>query len=418
MEVKKKKIWLVNQYAMPPEFESRIRTIKFAQYLTESGFDVTIFASSVMHNMNIDLITDGSSYIEKNYGIIKFVHLKTIKHQGNGFSRFIGLLEFPLKLYFLRNKFEKPDIILQTATVPFGNILYYCAKKLKSKYVVEVLDLWPESFVDLGLISKRNPLVKFSYIAEKWLYKKADALIFSMEGGKNYIKDKKWDIQNGGPIDLNKVFYINNGVDIRDFNFNVANYQLDDIDLENDSIKRVVYIGSIRLANNIKELIGAAEELKKYSDIKFLIYGNGDYREILENYCIEKNLNNVIFKEKWIDPHYVPYLLSRSTINILNYKSGGFGKYGGSQSKLFQYLASGKPICSNLKMMYGPINKYDLGIAKEFKSNKEYADAILYLVNLDDKRTSEINVKAVNVANNFDYIGLTKNLISIFKVID
>ena len=28
-----KRIWLVNQYAMPPRLESRLRTIKFAHYL-------------------------------------------------------------------------------------------------------------------------------------------------------------------------------------------------------------------------------------------------------------------------------------------------------------------------------------------------------------------------------------------------
>jgi hypothetical protein len=51
-----KRVWLINQYAMPPELESRLRTIKFAQYLTQKGYDVTVFASSVMHNMDIDLM--------------------------------------------------------------------------------------------------------------------------------------------------------------------------------------------------------------------------------------------------------------------------------------------------------------------------------------------------------------------------
>ena len=31
-----KKIWLVNHYAMPPELEPRLRTIKFAEYLTKA----------------------------------------------------------------------------------------------------------------------------------------------------------------------------------------------------------------------------------------------------------------------------------------------------------------------------------------------------------------------------------------------
>lgn len=413
MEIKKK-IWLVNQYAMPPEFEPRPRTVKFAHYLTQMGYDVTIFGSSFMHNMNLDLINDNKYYLEKKYDDLNFVHIKTVSYKKNSIIRFIGLFQFHIKLYFLRNKFKQPDIIIHTALPPFGNIIYFAAHKLKAKYIIEVLDLWPESFVDLGLIKKTNPFLFFLYAAEKWLYKKADKIVFSIEGGKDYILDKKWDIQNGGPIDLNKVFYINNGVDIRDFNNNVANYQLEDNDLKNDSIKRVVYIGSIRLANNLIELIKAAEILKDHSNIKFLIYGDGDDRKSLENYCKEQKLLNVIFKQKWIDPLFVPYVLSKSDVNILNYKSGEFGKYGGSQSKLFQYLASGKPICSNLKMMYCPINKFNLGIAKEYNSEVEYAEAILNLLTLDKPSSEELNKRMHEVVKDFDYPILTKKLVNIF----
>ena len=42
-----------------------------------------------------------------------------------------------------------------------------------------------------GLVYKKNPLLKLAYWAEYWLYKKADLLIFSMEGGKDYIKEKE-----------------------------------------------------------------------------------------------------------------------------------------------------------------------------------------------------------------------------------
>lgn len=414
MEVKKKKIWLVNQYAMPPEFESRIRTIKFAHYLTQMGYDVTIFGSSFMHNMNLDLINDNKIYLEKKYDDLNFVHIKTISYKKNSIQRFIGLFQFHIKLYFLRNKFKKPDIIVHTALPPFGNIIYFAARKLKAKYIVEVLDLWPESFVDLGLIKKKNPLLILLYAAEKWLYKKADKIVFSIEGGKDYIVDKKWDQKNGGPISLEKVFYINNGVDINDFNNFKNLYKINDLDLEDQGVKKVTYIGSIRLANNLIELIKAAEILKDHSNIKFLIYGDGDDRKSLETFCKENKLLNVIFKQKWINPLFVPYVLSKSDVNILNYKSGEFGKYGGSQSKLFQYLASGKPICSNLKMMYCPINQFNLGIAKEYNSEVEYAEAILNLLTLDKPSSDELNKRMQEVVKDFDYSILTKKLVNTF----
>lgn len=405
-----KRIWLINQYAMPPELESRLRTIKFAQYLTQKGYDVTIFASSIMHNMDIDLITDNSLYIEKSYGDVKFVHIKTMPYNSNGLNRIISSLQFPQRLKKTASKFAKPDVIIQTATVPFGNSLFYLAKKMNAKYIVEVLDLWPESFVDLGVLSKNNPLLFFAYKAEKWLYEKADEVVFSMEGGINYIMDKKWDIDNGGKINLDKIHYINNGVDLSDFDQNVLKNKLKDADLFEQNTKKVIYIGSIRLANNLKKFIDAAELLKDHHDIKFFLYGDGDDRNYLESYCTEKKLNNIIFKQKWIEPKYVPHLLSCSTINILNYMPGNFGKYGGSQSKMFQYMASGKPICSNLNMMYCPINKNSIGISREFIDAQDYADAILQLSNMNTSEYIEMCNRARETAKNYDYKLLTTKL--------
>lgn len=399
---------------MPPELESRLRTIKFAQYLCEKGYDVTIFASSVMHNMEIDLIKDQTKYLEKSYGTINFVHIKSKFYKTNGIDRVISSLQFHFRLNRYIKRLQKPDVILHTAYIPFGLGLYYTAKKLRAKYVIEIVDLWPETFVELGLINRNNPILYFAYKAEKWLYEKADNVVFSMEGGLNYIQDKKWDITNGGKINPEKVHYINNGVDLTDFNDNVKQFILKDDDLSNPEIKKIIYLGSIRLANNLKQLVDAAALLKNYQNIKFLLYGNGDDREYLIKYCKDNDINNVIFKEKWIDPKYVPYVVSASTVNILNYMPAHFGGYGGSQSKMFQYMASGKPICCNLKMMYCPINKNNLGIAKEFSSTQEYAEAIYELANLDENELSEMKIRNLETAKSFDYRVLTEKMIELF----
>ncbi|MEG2278300.1 MAG: glycosyltransferase [Odoribacter sp.] len=153
--------------------------------------------------------------------------------------------------------------------------------------------------------------------------------------------------------------------------------------------------------------------MKEYKDVIFLLYGDGDDRKPLERYCKENGFNNVVFKEKWIDPKYVPYVLSQATINILNYMPGNFGKYGGSQSKMFQYMASGKPICSNLKMMYCLINKYNLGIAKEYGSSQAYSDAILRLLQLNNEDYMDMCKRSRDAAIEFDYKNLTNNLISL-----
>lgn len=409
-----KRIWLVNQYAMPPHLESRLRTIKFAQYLTDMGYDVTIFASSVMHNMGENLIKDGSPYMEANYGKIHFVHINTRAYKKSfGIDRIISSFQFTRHFIKYSKRFPKPDVIVQTSLVPFGNGIAGYAKSLNCRYIVEVLDLWPRQLVVVGKLKEKNILLKLLYKLEEKQYKAADELVFSMEGGKDYVKDRKLDKEQGGPLNLEHVHYINNGVDLTDFDRNKSEYIIDDPDLKNPSIKKAIYLGSIRRANSIIHLINAAEQLKEHKDIYFFIYGDGDERQSLIDYCEKNGVKNVVFKEKWIDPKYVPYVVSSADLNVLNYTKG-FGHYGGSQSKMFQYLASGKPICCNLDMRYNPIKKYNVGISKSFESPREYAQAILSLLSLSEKDYAEMCTRARQAAEEYDYPALTQKLVSLF----
>lgn len=80
-----------------------------------------------------------------------------------------------------------------------------------------------------------------------------------------------------GTIDLNKLHYINNGIDLSEFNVNMQRYKIEDFDLANDKTFNIIYLGSIRLANNLKLLIDSAKILQNNS-VQVLIYGDGEDR--------------------------------------------------------------------------------------------------------------------------------------------
>ena len=352
------------------------------------------------------MLDSNEQYAIKEYDGVKFVHIKSLHYKSNGLKRILSIFQFSRKLLKLRHELPKPDVIIHTSNIPFDYWIYTCARKLDAKYLIEVVDLWPESFVAFGLIGKKNPLLSLMYKVEKLLYARADKLIFSMEGGRDYIIEKKWDKGSGGSIDLSKVYYLNNGVDISDFEQNRRQYKLADAILEDTKLKKVVYLGSIRKANNLKWLIDAASYLKTDKSVVFLIYGDGDERPFLESYA--KDLGNVLFKEKWIEPQYVPYVLCNSYINIINYMPNAIERYGGSQNKLFQALASGRPVCSNIGMGYSIINKYKVGIDKRFADAWEYAQAIKSLLSLPQEEYDAMCERARNVAKEFDLRSLAK----------
>jgi glycosyltransferase involved in cell wall biosynthesis len=115
-----------------------------------------------------------------------------------------------------------------------------------------------------------------------------------MEGGKSYLIDRKLD----RVVSFEKVHHITNGVDIDEFQYNKENFLIDIDIFENSDIFKVVYTGSIRTANNISFLVDVAKIIQDegLNEIKFIIYGDGPDREILENRCGIENISNIIFK--------------------------------------------------------------------------------------------------------------------------
>lgn len=411
-------IWLVNKYAMPPQYESRLRTIKFAHYLQQKGFEVTIFGCSIMHNMNIDLINDGSLFIERQYDDLKFVHVKSSQY-GNaaGIKRIWSEILFHYNLVKVMRRLPKAELIVATTDALISNPVMDYARNNGIKYIKEVLDMWPDIFIDMGLISAKNPAMKYLWYRAKKNFAEADASVFSLTECFDYFRDKGWDKESGGPIDLKKIFYINNGVDLKDFNKWKSENVLNDPDLTSEK-KRIIYLGSIRLVNNVTQLVKAAEKLQDIKDVEFLIYGDGDDRDMLIKYCNDHSLNNIKFKAKWTEPKYVPYILSQSYINVLNYINADFAKYGISSSKMFQYMASGKPIVCNISLPHCPITLNNIGIAHDMKDEIDYASAIRTLLELPKEEYASMCERAKKAVSMYDYEYLTDKMIDVVKYLD
>lgn len=74
-----------------------------------------------------------------------------------------------------------------------------------------------------------------------------------------------------------------------EFNVNMQRYKVEDFDLANDKTFNIIYLGSIRLANNLKLLIDSAKILQN-NNVQVLIYGDGEDRAFLEHYCEEQQI--------------------------------------------------------------------------------------------------------------------------------
>lgn len=402
-------VWIVNYYSVQPAKVRHARHLMFAKYLQEAGYNVTNF-SAEKYDGGGKLIRETGKYVAVDYDGYHFVQVKV--RRGEGFlSRGFSIFQFAWRILRNRKKFPKPDLILQNIHEPFDYPVCWCAKRIKAKYIVDDWDMWAYSFVRQGMLKKGSFLSRFIFRIDRKFFENADSVVFSMEGGKDYICDMGWDKENGGTIDLKKVHYINNGVDVAASIENAQKYKLDDNDLTDPNTYKAVYMGSISKSNDLSVFLQAAKELESEKDFRFLVYGDGNERELLEQYCKKNNITNVLFKQKRIPLEYVPYVLSCCDLNIICHKQGF--KYGLSLGKLFQAYASGKPICCNTTNDYDVILKYNLGISKNFVDASDCAMAIMKLKKMPKDLHDEMCERAKKTAWQFDYKVLSLQLVGI-----
>ena len=401
-----KRVWILNHYAGTPDNSIGLRHYNFAKKLIARGYDVTVFAASTLHGTDRNLITDNRPYVKDDSSGVPFVYIKARDYSGNGKARVLNMLDYYFGVKKCVKDFPKPDIIYASSVHP---LTVLAGTDLKKRYhcrlVSEFRDLWPESLLDFGGMSPKSPIVIALYKLEHYLYKKADALIFTQQGGADYIANKGYK-----GVDPEKIYYINNGVDLKTFNKNCDENAYYDSDLDDEKTFKVVYAGTVRKANNLGSLIKAAEKLKDCEAIKFLIFGIGEDRESLEAFCIENGINNVIFKGS-VKKSTVPYVLSKSNLNILNYHKASIWRYGGSQNKLFEYLASGKPVCANVKIAYSPIDEYGCGVSENLDTPEEFAAAIRSIYELPQAEYEKMCENARRAACEFDFEKLTDRLV-------
>lgn len=414
------KVWILNHYAIPPKYGGLNRHFYFSKNLKSMNVDTKIFTASKIHNSNNNFMSGQKGLSrEVSFEGVKYEFVKTGEYSNNGIKRIFSFAQFPFNLMrCLHSKYrnEMPDIIYASSPELFStyfSILF--AKKHKLPIIVEIRDLWPESIVEYSNFSKKNIIIKLLYRLEEWIYYKADKLIFTFEGSKEYIINQKWDINSGGRIDLNKIEYINNGVDLE--KFKSSKDCLADNLLESNKFK-VVYTGSIRKVNSIFLIVEAAKVLKErgVNDVDFIIYGDGTERENLIKRCTELNLENIHFR-KHVDKKFIPNILKKADATIIVGQHDSMSKYGMSANKVFDYMAAGKPIISNLDVGYDKILKYNCGIVIPDGDGTEIADAVLKVKNLNSEEYCTMCKNAELAALQFDYKTLSNKLYEIMRKI-
>lgn len=408
----KKKIWIINHYANSMFFQRSGRHYYFAKYLKKMGYEVDIFCSNKVHNSDKNLkISRKDIYKSIEKDDIQFNFIKSFKYDFNIPLRLINIFSFSYRLKRTLNKKllhgDVPDVILASSVHPWAvNVSLKIGRRHGIKVISEFRDLWPESLIAYGIISKKSLIAKYLYRFESRLFKNSSKIIYTMPNAKKYLADNNY---TNKILLENKIKYISNGVDYNDFLLNSKKYVYNN-EYNHEKKIKITYVGSLRKANGLENLIYFALKCQKYcNNVVFYVIGDGNYKKHLIDMSESLNLKNIYYFG-YIEKKYIPNILKQSDFNYFYFKETSLVEYGISLNKIFDYFASAKPIITNLrieKLDYFPphlfLNIDEINF-QECSKDKNY------LINLSKKIQSGYNSK---LYAKYDYPSLTNQLAKI-----
>lgn len=391
-------ICLINQYSYPPGKSNWRRHFDLFKNFPKEDYNIDVICGSFVHDRKEEILNKGEKYRLINSEGIKYHVLSGILYKSK-IVRMLSMIQFFFKVLFFSKKLkDKPDIIYASSPHPFNGLAgMYLARKYKCPFILEIRDLWPETWVAMGATTKKSILYKvFAYI-EKVLYKNADKII-TLTANKDYY------ISVG--VDEKKVEIVSNGVDLEKY---------DSLLKEESPIKllenkfNILYTGAHGTANCLDNILEVAKLIKN-DDIVFNFIGEGEKKEELIKKSEEYNLKNVRFYPP-INKNLIPNTLKNGDVMIVVAKNTPLYKYGISFNKIFEYFASSRPIIFSGNVANDMVKEANAGISVEAENIEQIKEAVLSLYNMSEEERKILGKNGRKyVEENYDTRVLSKKI--------
>jgi glycosyltransferase involved in cell wall biosynthesis len=393
---KRKIIWIIDHYSSEPEYGGISRQYDFAKELDKREYNVVVFSSGFSHYTH-HYISEKECYLTRPFPHVRYVYLKTTPYvENNGKDRAKNIISFMFQVLryekIIAKNYGKPDVVEGASVHPLAWIAAYrIAKKYKIRFVAEVRDFWPQVWVDSGRMKKTHPMAVFFSMIEKFTYKHADKIIYSLYHGERYICTQKG-------IPREKTLLLGQPMDCKRYDSNRER-----MDLLPEEIREFissgfvcVFTGYYMEYEGVHVMLEAQKILEEREiPVKMLFVGSGQEKERMVQFVNENNLQKVLIGER-ISKESIPVLLTYCSICMahVEYKGKEMAlKYGVSMLKINDYLYSGNPILFGFRFKDNEVVESRGGLQFEPYNAKELAEKIEYLYGMPDKEREKFGIE-------------------------
>lgn len=343
-----------------------------AQLLMSEGHDIEIVTSDFEHHKKS--YRDTKAISQKYPFKITFLHEDAYK-KNISIQRIVGHISFAKRLKKYLEKRKRPDVIY-CAIPPTVSADYAAryAEKNKVRFVVDVQDLWPESFVmALGdNVISRCVLGLIAVFADG-TYERANAIVavsntfLRRAERKNQIADKKCSVYLG--VDRERVICSTK----------------ERVVLEKARGEFwICYVGNIARSYDFENVFKALQIVKNkgITNIRFIVVGDGDLRQ-----NVEKMAND--YGQKVLITGYLPYQQMFSYLKQADIAINPIAKNSVSSviNKVGDYAAAAVPVVNtqDSEEYRNLLELYSAGLNTIPEDAQDIAEKILYLYKNPEK---------------------------------
>ncbi len=398
------RIWIINQYASTPLTAVGGRHYHFARDLVKLGHEVVVIAARQSH-LSRDLKACAEAPAVEVCEGFRFVRIDVPSYtSAHSIVRLLGWLLFAAKLAKVPGMVkDQPDVILCSSPSLFSYLgAEYLAKKYKAKLTFEIRDIWPQTLIELGGFSTKNPAIALMQYVEDRAYRVSNNVVSNLPNSVEHM------VSRG--LDREKFTWIPNGFSREEIE-SPSELEADYAEKIPDHKFLVGYTGAFGVANALGTIIDAAILLKNRTDIAFVLIGHGPLKKALQERVREEGLENVHILDA-VTKDKVQSALKLFDACYIGLTRNDLFRFGVSPNKLFDYLVAGKPIIYGIDSGdYKPVEDFGAGFNITPETPHELVEAVLRLQAMTQDERQAMGERGKQAAyENHEYSHLARKL--------
>ena len=378
------RILLISQYFWPENFQ--INDVAIG--LKDRGYDVTVLTGIPNYpgGKAFQGYTSFAFQTESFNGIpvVRTPHL--LRARGRGRDLALNFLSFALSasLSAVCRLGKTFDIIFvyEPSPITVGLPAVLLKKLRKIPFVFWVQDLWPESLTATGAV--RSTLIVRA-VAEmvKFIYRHCDRILIQ---SRAFIEP----IQKLG-VESDRIYYLPNSAETLYSPIPPTSARLPDVGWPAGF--RVLFAGNVGAAQDFPTILSAAETLKSYRDIHWIILGDGRMLNWVRQEVDSRGLTRNVHLLGRFPAESMPHFFSLAEVLLVTLKKDPIFSIT-IPSKIQAYLACGKPIIAALDGEGSRIiNEAEAGVTCEAEDPQALVDGVMKMYKMNSKDRQKLGLK-------------------------